>query len=96
MIETVINEILEEVKKEQQISPYIDEAYLKNYIKEGEMWLKEIVSVDIDYLVDLKARSLLKMYVLYANHKRLAEFKELYQNEYIELQAKYYTITELP
>lgn len=43
----------------------------------------------IDYNSDLEARSLLKNYVLYANYKRLAEFKELYMSDYVSLQLKY-------
>ena len=39
---------------------------------------------------DLKARRLLKNYVLYADYKRLAEFKQIYIGEYDELQRKYY------
>ena len=44
----------------------------------------------IDYDKDLKARRLLKNYVLYADYKRLAEFKQIYIGEYDELQRKYY------
>ena len=49
-----------------------------------------IGSTKLDFSKDLKARSLLKNYVMYANHKRLAEFKELYRSEYLELQREYY------
>ena len=34
-------------------------------------------------------------YVLYANYKRLAEFKELYMSDYVALQIKYNNDSEL-
>ena len=43
----------------------------------------------------MDARVLLKNYVLYANYKRLAEFKELYMSDYVALQIKYYNDSEL-
>ena len=48
-----------------------------------------------DYEKDLKARSLLKNYVLYADYKKLAEFRELYGAEYALLQADYYKPTDV-
>ena len=89
MTETQINTILEEIKVEQQISPYFDDSSLTNYIKEGEYDINHAVGEMVDYENDLEAKSLLKNYVLYSNHKRLAEFKELYGGEYAELQIKY-------
>lgn len=82
--------VLSEVKEEQQLSPFVDTKYLENYIKEGEARINSIVGVAVDYEKDLQARALLKTYVLYANHKSLAEFMELYQGDYLELQAKYF------
>ena len=51
--------------------------------------INEYVGCMLDYESDLDERSLLKNYILYANHKRLAEFKELYTSDYVALQLKY-------
>ncbi len=90
-----IEEILEEIIVEQQISPFINPDGLKNYIKEGVHFLNNAAHTNVDYDEDLNARSLLKTYVLYANHKRLAEWKELYQSEYIRLQEFYYINSDI-
>lgn len=90
MSDDQINEILKEIKDEQQIPSFFNDQILINYIKEAEYNINQNSGVTIDYDDDLDARSLLKNYVLYANHKRLAEFKQLYCGEYAKLQAKYY------
>ena len=95
MNDAQLNKVLEEIKAEQQISPYFDDSALTNYIKEGEYDINNAVGKIVDYEEDLEARSLLKNYVLYANHKRLAEFKELYRGEYAELQIKYNRDTDV-
>ena len=82
--------LVNEIKGEQQISPFFDDNVIENYVKEAEFDINKSVGSKIDYTKDLRARSLLKNYVLYANHKRLAEFKQLYAGEYIELQIEYY------
>lgn len=85
----IIKSILNEIKSEQAISPKIPDDNFINYIKEGMYDLNDSVGCIIDYKTDLSARSLLKNYVLYANYKRLAEFKELYIKDYVALQFKY-------
>lgn len=95
MNDAQLNKVLEEIKAEQQISPYFSDDILKNYIKEAEYDINNSVGKIVDYEEDLEARSLLKNYVLYANHKRLAEFKELYRGEYAELQIKYNRDTDV-
>jgi len=95
MDDTQLIKVLEEIKGEQQISPFFDDDTLKNYIREAEYDINHAVGEEIDYESDLEARSLLKNYVLYANHKRLAEFKELYRGEYAELQIKYNRDTDV-
>lgn len=90
MTDANVRKILEEIIDEQQISPFVKTDGLVNYINEGIYDINQSSGTKIDYEKDLKARSLLKNYVLYANHKRLAEFKELYYSEYAALQAKYY------
>lgn len=90
MSEEKIKKILQEIKDEQQIPSFFNDQILINYIKEAEYSINQNSGNSIDYDKDLEARSLLKNYVLYANHKRLAEFKQLYCGEYAKLQAKYY------
>lgn len=85
-----LNEILEQVKLEQHTSPFQDDEELLGYIKEGIFDINTIVGAEINYSEDLQARTLLKNYVLYANFKKTAEFKEVYGGEYAFLQAKYY------
>ena len=85
-----LKDLLEEIKLEQQISPFLDEQIILNFIQSGIFDIEEVVGFQIDFNKDLKARTLLKNYVLYANHKRLSEFKTLYGGDYIELQRKYY------
>lgn len=84
-----VKKIVEEVRKEQLISPKMSDESFINYAKEGMYNINEYVGCMLDYEKDLDARSLLKNYILYANHKRLAEFKELYTSDYVALQLKY-------
>lgn len=90
MKDTQIEELLQEIKNEQHPSPYKDDKEFIQYIKDGEYDINQVCGTEIDYEKDLQARSLLKNYVLYADYKRLAEFKQLYGAEYAHLQAKYY------
>lgn len=80
--------ILKEIRNEQH--PIEDDETLIGYIKDGEYDINDIAGENINYEIDLKAKTLLKNYVLYARYKRLAEFKELYGGDYANLQAKYY------
>lgn len=93
MINAQINELLKEIQNEQH--PFEDEETLKGYIKDAEYYINESSGVEIDYTKDLKARKLLKNFVLYDRYKRLAEFKQLYGGEYADLQAKYYNYTNI-
>lgn len=88
MNDTQIKALLQEIRNEQH--PIEDDETLIGYIKDGEYDINEDSGEKIDYGIDLKAKSLLKNYVLYARYKRLAEFKQLYAGEYANLQAKYY------
>lgn len=90
MNEAQIGKLLEEIKQEQHPSPFKEDKEFIGYIKEAAFDINENCGTEIDYEKDLKARSLLKNYVLYADHKRLAEFRQLYGGEYAALQAKYY------
>lgn len=93
MINAQINELLKEIQNEQH--SFEDEETLKGYIKDAEYDINESSGVEIDYTKDLKARKLLKNFVLYDRYKRLAEFKQLYGGEYADLQAKYYNHTNI-
>lgn len=88
MTDAQIQKLLQEIKNEQH--PLEDDETLIGYIKDGEYDINEDSGEKIDYEIDLKAKSLLKNYVLYARYKRLAEFKQLYVGDYAYLQAKYY------
>lgn len=90
MNDTQIKKIVDEIREEQHISPFEEEKVLEGYIKEAEYDINKSSGTKINYEEDLKARSLLKNYVLYARFKRLAEFKQLYVGEYANLQAEYY------
>lgn len=81
--------LLEEIKSEQHTSPFKEDKEIIGYIKQAEYNINYVSGAIIDYDVDLDARSLLKNYVLYADNKQLAEFRELYGGEYADLQAKY-------
>ena len=95
MNDTQIAELLEEIKQEQHTSPFKEDEEIIGYIKDGQYDINLVCGTEIDYTEDLKARSLLKNYVLYADYKRLAEFKQLYGAEYAFLQAKYYNPTDV-
>ncbi len=95
MIDGKINKLLEDIKIEQQVSPFLNEKIIVDFILEGIFDIENNIGFKIDFEKDLKARALLKNYVLYARYKRLAEFKQLYGGEYIELQRQYYTNSQL-
>lgn len=89
-MDETIKSLLDDILLEQQISPFLDEQIIINFINDGIYDIEKNVGFKIDFSKDLKARTLLKYYVMYANHKKLAEFKELYRSEYLELQREYY------
>lgn len=91
--EKTIDKFVQEIRKEQH--PIEDDETLKGYIKDAEYDINDSVGIEIDYEKDLKAKKLLKNYVLYDRYKRLAEFKNLYVGEYSDLQARYYKPTNL-
>ena len=92
---TQIKTLIEEIRGEQHITPFEKDEVLQNYIKEAEYDINESSGAKIDYEKDLKARSLLKNYVLYCRFSRLAEFKQLYIGEYANLQAEYYKPSDI-
>jgi hypothetical protein len=95
MNDTQIYDLLQEIKNEQHPSPFKDDEEYIGYIKDGEYDINYCCGTIIDYQKDREARSLLKSYVLYADYKRLAEFKQLYGAEYALLQAKYYKPSDI-
>ena len=90
-----VEKIVKEVRKEQSISPKLPDDNFINYVKAGMYNMNDSVGCMINYDEDLEARALLKNYVLYANHKRTAEFKELYMADYVKLQVKYNVDTSI-
>lgn len=90
MNETQIQEMVEEVREEQHISPNEKDEVISEMIKEAEFDINDKAGAKIKYDKDLIARSLLKNYVMYARFGRLAEFKQVYVGDYADLQAKYY------
>lgn len=95
MTDTQITKLLKEIRDEQHITPFEKDTTIMGYIKEAEFDINKAAGFEIDYGIDLKARSLLKNYVFYAREKKLAEFKELYGAEYVSLQAEYYKPTNV-
>ena len=85
-----LEKLKKEIRLEQQFSPLFPDEIIEVYINEGIQDINNVVGEFIDYDQDLEARSLLKNYVMYANHKRLAEFKEVYAGEYTKIQIRYY------
>lgn len=90
MTDAQIKKLLQEIRGEQHISPFEEDSTIIGYIREAEYDINDKAGNQINYEIDLTARSLLKNYVLYAREKKLAEFKQLYGASYAELQAKYY------
>lgn len=90
-----IENLLKEIRDEQHITPFEKDTIIIGYIKEAEFDINKIVGSKIDYEIDLKARSLLKNYVFYVREKKLAEFKQLYGDQYALLQAEYYKPTDI-
>lgn len=95
MDDTQIKSLITEIRGEQHISPFEEDKVLEGYIKEAEYDINNHTGAEIDYEKDLKAKSLLKNYVLYSRFKRLAEFKQLYVGEYANLQADYYKSSDV-
>lgn len=87
--------LIKEIRQEQRLSPLFPDESIANFIREGMQDINNVVGIEVDYDTDLEARSLLKYYVLYANHMRLAEFREVYAGEYVKLQIKYLNSTDI-
>lgn len=85
-----INKFIQEYRLENHISPFRDDKEFVEYVRDGEEDINKYCGSEIDYETDRKARRLLKNYVLYADYKKLAEFKETYIGDYVELQREYF------
>lgn len=90
MNEESLNLIVNQIRNEQHILPFIKDEIIKGFVLDGIYDINESSGAMIDYNEDLIARRLLKNYVMYANNNRLAEFKQLYYSDYAKLQANYY------
>jgi len=95
MDDAKIKVFMDEIRNEQHISPFREDEEFTNYIKDGIFDINQYCGTTIDYDEDLSARRLLKNYVLYADYKRLAEFKQLYIGDYDALQRKYYVNSDI-
>ena len=92
---TQLTDLVNEIRNEQHISDCETDEVIKNYVKDGIYYINKNVGAEINYEKDLKARRLLKNYVLYVRYQRLAEFKELYGGDILELQIEYYEPTNV-
>ena len=90
MNESKIQVFLEEYREENHVSPFRNDSEFLEYIKDGIADIDDYCGSKIDYETDRIARRLLKNYVLYADYKKLAEFKEIYIGEYDALQRNYF------
>lgn len=84
-----IIKLLEEIRSEKKISPLKKNEEFEKLLLEGIYDIEEAIGFYIDFDKDLKARKLLKNYVLYSMYNLLAKFKEDYLSEYTELQFRY-------
>ncbi|WP_159641654.1 hypothetical protein [Erysipelothrix anatis] len=89
-MDKIIKELIEEVRQEFALSPFDTNSMITTYLNEGIYDIERIAGAKIDFNNDLQARVLLKNYVNYRRHGRLAEFKEVYAGEYTEIQIKYF------
>lgn len=87
--------LINEIRNEQHISDCETDEVIKSYVKDGIYDINKNVGAKINYEKDLKARRLLKNFVLYVRYQRLAEFKELYGGDILELQIEYYEATNI-
>ncbi|WP_159639106.1 hypothetical protein [Erysipelothrix anatis] len=85
-----ITQLMAEIRIEQNISPYVEDASFIHLIDEGIYDINNMSGFRIDYDEDRDARALLKMYVLYRRFARLSEFKEVYAGAYTTLQIRYH------
>lgn len=90
-----LEKLLEEIKIEQKISPLRNITDLSNLLKSGIYDIEYYVGYFIDFDKDLQARDLLKNYVLFSDHNLKSKFKEEYIDEYINLQIKYNSDTNV-
>lgn len=93
MDEVIIDKFIQEYRLENHINPFRKDEEFIDYIKDGIDEINEVCGAVIDYEKDRVARRLLKNYVLYADYKKLAEFKQLYGGDFDALQRKYFIIS---
>lgn len=90
MTDSEITKLINEMRDEYHLSPFREDSEFTNFIKDGVYDINDCAGCKIDYSKDLKARRLLKLYVLFADNKLTSEFKAKYISEYDELQRGYY------
>ena len=88
MTETQLNSLLGEVKSDLQLPSSYPSDNLVAKIKEGEYFLNSLVEgvPDINFEIQLKARSLLKDYVRYSFYGAIDEFKKRFAGELFDTQ----------
>lgn len=85
------NILIREIKEEHHISSVReDDSNFLRYIREGISDINLNNGVETDFEKDLLSRRLLKLYVLFADNKQLADFKILYAGDYAERQRYYF------
>lgn len=87
--EDSIKNLIKEIRLEQKVSPSRKNEEFESYVKHGIFDIEENIGVYINFDTDLRARALLKDYVLFSDHKMIKDFKERYSDDYFYLQAKY-------
>ena len=95
MDEGQIEVFLNSYREENHVSPFRNDIEFKEYIEDGIEDINGYCGAKIDYTKDRDARRLLKNYVLYADYKKLEEFKQLYKGDYDKLQRKYYVNSDV-
>ena len=85
MEESVLQQLIHEVRQEFQIPPYFKDEGLKNYALEGAARLLGL-NPGRDVETDLVYRSLLKNYIYYAFHHQINEWRQNYAALILEWQ----------
>lgn len=87
MEETVLAELVSEMREDFQIPPYFSDAQLSMYAKEGYAYLEQL-NPGCEPVNDLICRSLLKNYMYYAVHHKVNEYIENYKSAIVTWQLE--------
>lgn len=78
MEKELIDSLINEIRDEYNIPPFIKNEKLEVLIKQSNQYLCDMVE-NIDYSKDLRARELLKNRVFYGHNNKINEFYNDYQ-----------------